>query len=116
MTDMDPIDWAARRRAAAEETLRKRAGKAQLRRDLDGRRQAGLDARHATKLNLADRAATADPDPGEHGCRYLVEEQPPRLCPNRRLPGMPLCRPHLTQAAELARRLGLDIRPDGEQP
>lgn len=45
-----PIDWEVRLQAALTETMRKRAARAAAKRELDARRQVGLQARHAAKL------------------------------------------------------------------
>lgn len=59
MTEEEAQGWRERLEAAVAETVRRRAARASLRRDLDARRQAGLVARHQTKLNRKD---TAVPD------------------------------------------------------
>jgi hypothetical protein len=51
MTETELAEWQQRLRAAVEQTLRRRAAKAAIRRELDERRQAGLRERHAHKLN-----------------------------------------------------------------
>lgn len=101
------IDWEERLRQGVEKTLRQRADRREEREQKTQRRDAGLVQRHARKVGRLKAAALVD----ESGtrCRYLVSEEPPRLCPNERLPGAELCSPHLTRAVQLARRLGLDL-------
>lgn len=106
MTEIEPIDWDRRLREATAETLRKKAERREERESKTARRDAGLKQRHARKL--ARNAAAAVVDPSGTRCRYLVSETPPTPCPNERMPGGELCRPHLAHALQLAHRLGLN--------
>jgi hypothetical protein len=109
MTQIEPIDWEARLRAAVAETLCKRAAQRDEREQKTRRRDAGLTQRQAAKLARLDAAAVVDTSGTR--CRYVVAEQPLTPCPNERLPGCELCRPHLTRAVQFARRIGLN--PEG---
>jgi hypothetical protein len=51
MTDAESQEWQERLRRAVEQTLRRRAARAEIRRELAHLRQHGLQARHANKLN-----------------------------------------------------------------
>jgi hypothetical protein len=51
MTETERAEWQQRLRAAVEQTLRRRADRAAIRRELNHLRQHGLPARHAQKLN-----------------------------------------------------------------
>ncbi|WP_433361939.1 hypothetical protein ACQPZX_29420 [Actinoplanes sp. CA-142083] len=105
-------EWQQRLAQAVGKTLHKKAAARDERRERQARRDAGLKQRHSTKLTQHDAATVVD-ESGSR-CRYLVSEAPPRPCPNERLPGGEWCRPHLTRAVQLARRLGLDM--EGERP
>jgi hypothetical protein len=69
------MDWQERLRAAVAETLRYRAARRDLRRELDARRRAGLTARHREKLA---RNRQEDTMPNVPPC---CRESPDRLCP-----------------------------------
>jgi hypothetical protein len=105
------IDCDARLKASAQAALKAKDAKRQERAATKKRRDYGVQARHREKLAWIDAAAVVDTSGTR--CRYLVSEQPPTPCPNERVPGGELCRPHLARAAQLARRLGLNL--EGER-
>lgn len=111
MIEIQPTDWQQRLRAAVAATLRQRAACAAERRELAARRRAGLDRRHATKLARLESVVSIGQST-DRRCRYLVQEVPSTRCPNESAPGFPLCRPHLTAVAALAKRIGLLDDPE----
>ena len=81
MTEIEPVDWRARLEAAVAETLRVRAARAAVRRELDARRQVGLARRQAEKLGLASPECCAgleEPCPQHVQAARVVRHQGPR--------------------------------------
>ena len=112
MTETEEQEWQERLAAMKDEAGRRKVAKAVERGEKAMRREYGTAARHAIKQARIDAAAVVDQSGTR--CHYLISEEPPEPCPNERVPGGELCRPHLARAAELARRLGLIV--EGELP